>query len=38
MEQHVITTLLAISGFKCIRDDKTRNWFDNIPKAFSNTR
>ena len=34
-KQHVITTWLAISGFRCILVDKTRNRFDNIPNAFS---
>ena len=36
--QHASIIFVARLGFKYMREDKTRNWFDKIPKAFSVVR
>ena len=33
--QHTSVIFVALLGFKYVREDKTRNRFDKIPKAFS---
>ena len=33
--QHASVIFVALLDCKYIREDKTQNWFDKIPKAFS---
>ena len=36
--QHASVIFVALLGSKYMREDKTRNWFDKFPKAFSVVR